>query len=42
MVSKERKNRPRKKEKSEEKWDEEFEELKRRYEYDGKNKDKKD
>jgi len=42
MVSKERKNRPKKKEKSEEKWREEIEELKRRYEHGGQNKNKKD
>jgi hypothetical protein len=38
MVSKERKNRPKKKEKSEERWNEEFENIKRQYENGGKKK----
>jgi hypothetical protein len=42
MVSKERKNRPKKKEKSVEKWEEEFENLKKRYEHGGQDKNKKD
>jgi len=36
IVSKERKNRPKKKEKSEKQWEEELENLKRQYEHGGK------
>ena len=40
MVSKERKNRRKKKERSEEQWEDELENLKRMYEYDERKKNK--
>ena len=40
MVSKERKNRRKKKERSEEQWEDELENLKRMYEYDERKKSK--